>query len=287
MTSRAFFVAEDGRPHPPWRILMFLLLVVACVIVTTVTLRAFVAPLHQITGIGGTGAAYTATIALLLAHWMTLESFDKRPWSFVGLGREQAKPRTLLFGVALGATPIALASLALLGAGFMTLRDSPDGSWISSAVKVLIILVPAALYEELLMRGYAFAALREWLGNPAAVALTSIAFGLLHAANPGSTYTPLLVVTLAGVYLGVILIATRSLYAAWLAHAAWNFAQAGLLHVPVSGLPMARPDYELVETGPDWITGGEWGPEGGAVAAAAILASCAFLYWRHKAVTRG
>lgn len=282
MTLREFFVAEDGRPHPPWRLLLFLLLVVVCVIVTTLTLSPFFQPLHQITGIGGTAAAYTATIALLLAHWMTLESFDKRPWSFVGLAREQAKPRTLLFGVALGSAPIAVASLILLGIGLMTLRTTQDGSWIASAMKVLIILLPAALYEELLMRGYAFATLREWLGNSAAIALTSIAFGLLHAANPGSTYTPLVVVTLAGVYLAIILIATRSLYAAWLAHAAWNFVQAGLLHVPVSGLPMARPDYELVETGPDWVTGGEWGPEGGMMAAAAILGSCAFLYWRHK-----
>jgi membrane protease YdiL (CAAX protease family) len=279
---KEFFVAEDGRPHPPWRILLFLLLVVACVVVTTLTLRPFFEPLHQITGIGGTGAAYTATIALLLAHWMTFESYDKRPWSFVGLGRENAKPRTLLAGAALGAAPITLASLILLGVGFMAVRDSASGSLVASALKVLIILLPAAMYEELLMRGYAFATLREWLGAPAAVALTSIAFGLLHAANPGTTYTPLVVVTLAGVYLAVVLIATQSLFAAWTAHAAWNFVQAGLLHVPVSGLPMARPNYELVETGPDWLTGGEWGPEGGVMAAAAILAACAFLYWRHN-----
>ena len=279
---KEFFVAEDGRPHPPWRILLFLLLVVACVVVTTLTLRSFFQPLHQITGVGGTGAAFTATIALLLAHWMTFESYDKRPWSFVGLGRENAKPLTLLNGFALGAIPIALASLVLLGIGYMAVRQTPDGPWVAVAARILIVLLPAALYEELLMRGYAFATLREWLGAPAAVALTSIAFGLLHAANPGTTYTPLVVVTLAGVYLAVVLIATQSLFAAWIAHAAWNFVQAGVLHVPVSGLPMARPDYELVETGPDWLTGGEWGPEGGVMAAAAILAACAFLYWRHN-----
>ena len=282
MTVREFFVAGDGRPHPPWRILMFLLLVVACVIVTTLTLRPLFQPLHQITGIGGTGAAYTATIALLLAHWMTFESYDKRSWSFVGLGGENAKPRTLLGGVALGAAPIAIASLILLAVGYMVVQESAPGSWLVTAIKVLMILLPAAFYEELLMRGYAFATLREWLGPVAAISFTSVAFGLLHAANPGTTYTPLVVVTLAGVYLAIILLATRSLWAAWLAHATWNFVQAGILHVPVSGLPMARPNYEVVETGPDWVTGGEWGPEGGVVAAAAILASCAFLYWRHN-----
>ena len=280
MTLREFFVAEDGRPHPPWRILMFLLLVVACVLVTTITLRPFVGPLHQITGIGGTGAAYTATVALLLAHWMTFQSYDRRPWSFVGLGKSDAAARTLAAGTALGAIPIGIASLILLGIGFMAVQDTPPGSWIASAVKVLIILLPAALYEELLMRGYAFATLREWLGAPAAITLTSVAFGLLHAANPGDSYTPLVVVTLAGAYLAIILLATRSLWAAWLAHAAWNFVQAAVLHVPVSGLAMARPNYEMVETGPDWLTGGEWGPEGGVMAAAMIVAATGVLYWR-------
>ena len=282
MTLKEFFVAEDGRPHPPWRILMFLVIVVACVVVVTLTMRGFFDLVHQITGIGGTGAAYTTTIALLLAHWMTFESFDKRPWSFVGLGRENARPAPLLSGVALGGIPIAAASLLLLGIGFMTLRQTTDGPWIATAARLVIFLLPAALYEELLLRGYAFATLREWLGPTAAVVFTSAVFGLLHGANPGSTYTPIAVVTLAGVYLAVILLATKSLYAAWLAHFAWNFVQAGILHVPVSGIPMARPDYELLETGPDWLTGGEWGPEGGVAAAAAILAGCAFLYWRHN-----
>ena len=261
---------------------MFLCVAIACVVVVTLMAEKLFEPLFQITGVGGTGRAFTATIALLLAHWMTFESFDKREWSFVGLGRENAKPIALLNGLALGAVPIAVASLALLGAGFMAVRATPEGPWLAVAARVLIVLLPAALYEELLMRGYAFATLREWLGPTAAVILTSVVFGVLHAANPGSSYTPLAVVTLAGVYLAAVLLATKSLYAAWLAHAAWNFVQAGVLHVPVSGLPMARPDYELIETGPDWLTGGDWGPEGGIAAAAAILAGCAFLYWRHN-----
>jgi membrane protease YdiL (CAAX protease family) len=280
VTPREFFVAEDGRPHPPWRIVMFLLLVVACVIVMTVTLRAFLAPLFQITGIGGTAAAYTTAIALLLAHWMTFQSYDPQPWSYVHLGRQDAGPGTLVGGLTLGAVPIAAASLLLLAVGFMTVRDAPAGSWVGGALKVLIVLLPAALYEELLFRGYLLSTLKQWLGVPAAVTLTSLAFGLLHAPNPGASPIRLLVVTLAGVYLAVI--ALRSLWAAWLAHFAWNFVQAGVLHVPVSGLSMPRPNYELVETGPDWLTGGEWGPEGGLLAAAAILGGCAFLYWRHN-----
>jgi membrane protease YdiL (CAAX protease family) len=279
LNAKAFFVTGDGRPHPPWRLLYFLGLSAVCVVVATLVLGPFWGPLHQITGIGGTGAAYSATVGLLLAHWMTFETFDKQgDWSFVWMGRDAARSRPLLAGLALGALPIGVASLVLLGAGLMAIESAPPGSWVASAARVAIILVPAAFYEELLMRGYAFATLREWLGSTWAVAITSVAFGLLHAANPGTSYVPLFVVALAGAYLAIVMLATRSLYAVWVAHLAWNFVQAAALHVPVSGLPMTRPNYQIVETGPDWITGGDWGPEGGVAAASAMLVVVALLY---------
>ena len=282
MNARSFFVTGDGRPQPPWRLLYFLVIAAVCVFVATVALRPFTGPLHQITGIGGTGAAYSTAIALLVAHWMTFETFDKREWSFVALDRQAARPRALLLGAAFGAVPIAAASLALLGAGQMEIRDSAPGSWVAGAVRVALVLIPAALYEELLMRGYLFATIREWLGPKTAVAMTSVIFGLLHVANPGTSYTPIVVVTLAGAYLAIVLIALRSLYAAWVAHASWNFVQAAALHVPVSALPMPHPGYQTVETGPDWLTGGDWGPEGGLAAAAAMLLMIGFLYWKRS-----
>ena len=38
------------------------------------------------------------------------------------------------------------------------------------------------------------------------------------------------------------------------------------------------PDYRTVEQGPDWLTGGQWGPEGGAAAALGMLVVLAYLY---------
>lgn len=285
MNARAFFVSGEGRPHPPWRILYFIVVCVACVVGATLILRPFFGPLHQITGIGGTGAAYTMTVATLLAHWITFETFDQRAWSFVGLDRAAARPRLLLAGALHGAVPIAAASLLLLGVGYMTVQDGQSGSWAWAATRVAIILLPAAFYEELLVRGYLFATLREWGGVKVAVVVTSAVFGVMHFGNPGSDYTPIVAVVVAGVYLAIILVALRSLYAAWLAHFAWNFVQAGALHVPVSGLPMPRPGYEVVESGPDWLTGGEWGPEGGAAAATAIVLVVALMYLKHRTKT--
>ncbi|MDE3055039.1 MAG: CPBP family intramembrane metalloprotease, partial [Gemmatimonadota bacterium] len=108
----------------------------------------------------------------------------------------------------------------------------------------------------------------------------SLGFGLLHLANHGSGVEPITMVTLAGVFLGAIVLATGSLYAAWMAHFAWNWVMAVPLHSPVSGIPLATPNYQLLDAGPRWLTGGTWGPEGGVAAAAGIMAGLTYLYAR-------
>ena len=159
---------------------------------------------------------------------------------------------------------------------------SVNGSWTAAAARVSLSLLPAAFSEELLSRGYIFAVLRHSWGVSGALVATSVGFGLLHLQNAGVSLESLMLVMLAGVFLGAVLIATRSLYAAWMAHFAWNWTMAVLFHTAVSGIRFESPDYRFVDTGPDWATGGSWGPEGGAAAGLGMLASIAYLYARHS-----
>src|SRR5207302_1475265 len=62
----------------------------------------------------------------------------------------------------------------------------------------------------------------------------------------------------------------------------WNWIMAVALHASVRGVAFEAPDYRMVDAGPDWITGGVWGPEGGAGAAAGMFVGLAYLYWRKK-----
>ncbi len=129
-------------------------------------------------------------------------------------------------------------------------------------------------------RGYLFAVLRDALGWRAGLAVTSLIFGLLHIPNNGATVESITMVTLAGVFLGAVVLATGSLYAAWMAHFGWNWTMAIPLHSPVSGFPLATPNYQLLDAGPRWLTGGAWGPEGGLAAAVGIMAGLTYLYAR-------
>jgi hypothetical protein len=59
---------------------------------------------------------------------------------------------------------------------------------------------------------------------------------------------------------------------------------AALFHASVSGYPFESPYYRYVDSGPDWATGGEWGPEGGIPAALGMVAALAILFfiWRKR-----
>jgi hypothetical protein len=67
-----------------------------------------------------------------------------------------------------------------------------------------------------------------------------------------------------------------------MAHFAWNWTMAVLFHTAVSGIRMESPGYRYVDAGPDWATGGAWGPEGGVLAALGMLAGMAFLFALHR-----
>lgn len=218
--------------------------------------------------------------AVVLAHAITFRLVDPDGWRSVRLDRSAVRLRPILAAAALGAGAVALATVPLLAVGWLRIVPGPAGSSIGTGVTILPFLAPAALWEEMVFRGYGFAVLAEWWGIPAALGITSLAFGLVHLENAGATVGSVSVVVLAGLFLGGVLVAMRSLWAAFTAHLAWNWTLAGVLHSVVSGVPFATPDYRVVDAGPDWATGGVWGPEGGLPAALSLLAVTIYLYAR-------
>ena len=196
------------------------------------------------------------------------------------MDRGAAAPRKIGFGALLGFLPIAVASGLLLLAGLLKWVAAPDGSWWATTGITFANLLPAAAGEELFIRGYLFAILRDVIGARWTLIWTSVVFGLLHMGNPGADAQSILIVMLAGFFLGSVLLATRSLYAAIAAHFVWNWFMAAGLHTPVSGLGESTPDYRVIDNGPDWLTGGGWGPEGGFAAALGVFAVVIYLHAR-------
>lgn len=270
-----------GSLRAPWRLLFFAFaLFVASIPATIVVAPALLRP-NAPAGLGTqTAASLVALIATMAATWLSLRWLDRKPWSDVGLDRGAAKPTLVVGGFLIGGGAIAMAIIVLILAGWLRSVPVTTAAWGHPIIRVTILLIPAALGEELLTRGYLLTVLRDAWNWPAAVAVTSIAFGLLHLRNPGADFQSVALVTLAGIFLATIRIATGSLYAAWAAHFAWNWTMAVVFHAAVSGIAFDAPGYRYVDAGPDWATGGVWGPEGGVPAGLAMIAGTGLLLLR-------
>lgn len=283
MSAATLLYSRDGRLRAPIRIVAF---VVASVLAFAVV-QGLLYPLLVLgTGLTGTQTSLEQAmfvIALLLAHLAMFRWIERdRSWPFVWMGDEAARPRPIAVGLTIGAACIAIPSLLLLAAGLLRI-ERVEGSvgWMETAWRSAVFLLPAAMAEELMIRGYPFAVLRETVGARGALLGTSLVFGVMHAWNPGANILSILLVTLAGLFLGGVVLVTQSLYAATVAHFAWNWVMAGFLHTPVSGLSEFAPaGYRLTDAGPDWITGGPWGPEGGIGAAVGMSAGLWYLFSR-------
>lgn len=284
MIKRRIWYTDAGALRAPWRVFLFLLATWVAMVISVATVGPAVTLLFDAVGLRGITNAYIVqAVGLLAATWFMLRVIDKRPWSYVWLGPEALRARVLAIGFAIGCAAIAIPILALIGAHWLREQPGTPGSWWGAALRVTVFLLPAALLEELLTRGYILSVLRDAWGWSWAILATSIGFGLLHLWNPeGVSAESIGLVTLAGIFLAGVVYATRSLYAAWLAHFAWNWTMAVVFHTAVSGLAMEAPRYRYVDAGPDWATGGEWGPEGGLPAGLGMAAGIVYLFARRR-----
>lgn len=280
LTGNALLHTPDGRLRAPWRILLFVVALFIAVALT-ITLEALLDGAALAAGYRPLVSEWGFALGALIATAAMLFWVEHKPWDYVGLDARAAKPGLVVPYTLLGALAIAIPSLLLMAMGQLRAVPAAPGSWWAATGLTFANLLPAAAGEELLLRGYIFAVLRESIGWRWTLIATSIVFGLFHVPNPGSDAESVLLVMLAGFFLGAVLLATRSLYAAIATHFAWNWAMAAGLHTPVSGIPVLAPDYRVVDAGPDWLTGGGWGPEGGLAAAVSMFVVVIYIYARH------
>ncbi len=189
----------------------------------------------------------------------------------IGLPRRITAAREWALGAALGwgLGLLAVLPMALSGAFYVQLWGRPR------AFELLLLnlatLAVAALAEEVAFRGYPFRRLIEAIGPVKATVLLSLLFGFGHALNPYATWTSVLVTVLAGVLLSIGWLRTHGLWLPWGLHFAWNASIGVLFGLPISG----RTDFSsVVQTrtyGYLWFTGGDYGPEGAAFTAVALM----------------
>ncbi len=117
------------------------------------------------------------------------------------------------------------SDLGHMGAYMNNLIDQAPGLW----AIILVIAVSPAIFEELAYRGFVLSGLEGMRNKWQAILLTSLFFGLAHAAIQQSIVT-----FLVGAILGVIAVETKSLIPCMLYHATHNSITVLLSRVDTS-----------------------------------------------------
>ncbi|WP_404289650.1 lysostaphin resistance A-like protein [Glutamicibacter arilaitensis] len=172
--------------------------------------------------------------------------------------------RHLLLGMGIGVlmSGATVGILALFGAYTITGWGS-----IAGMLAVAGMMCAIAVSEEVFFRGVVFRLLRGRWGTGLALAVSAIIFGLVHLVNPdASLWGAFAIMIEAGIMLGAAFLATGSLWLAVGVHFGWNFATTGLFGSVTSGSEARDSLVTAVTSGPDWLTGGSFGPEASIIA---------------------
>jgi len=296
MESRTFFLDDSGHLRSGWRLAFFAIAFLVCAkLLEAVVLVASSAifkksAVEVLSGTWGfvVGAAVLFASATLVG-WACGALFEELPFSALGWSMHLGWFRNFAIGSAIGGASLFLAAgFATVTRGLTFNFDALSAASIEKTLLVsAIVFVFAASAEEVVFRGYPLQTLARanlaWLG----VTLTSVPFALVHLNNPNVAHGFTFVNTaLAGGWLAMAYLRTRSLWFPLGLHWAWNWTQAAIFGLPVSGIDRLTPAPLLhaMNRGPDWLTGGAYGIEGGAACTAALLIST-FVVWRTKLIS--
>ncbi|HEU5155343.1 MAG TPA: CPBP family intramembrane glutamic endopeptidase, partial [Gemmatimonadales bacterium] len=216
--------------------------------------------------------AVATVLGFLFATWAVGRRATKLSWEDLRWKPFDMAGKGWGLGLVLGVVAAAAAVLLALPLGGA--RFSPDqgsfADYLRQGSLTTLILAPAALGEEIAFRGVAQVLLARIMGRWGAIVLLSVLFGLAHLFNPNPTPLAIANITLAGIFLGAAFYLPGGIWTAWGAHLGWN-ATLALMDAPVSGLPFTIPLINYDPGGPQWLTGGNFGPEGGALGSCAII----------------
>ncbi len=246
------------------------------------------------TSILGASIEFTLLLILLFSPiflfvWLIVHFFEKRPWWTTGLSLNNAPRPYYAFwlyakGFLVGGLLFSGALGLLGGMGFLKINASPVQSFgflsIGTVGIVLIGWVVQGAAEEYLFRGWLLPILSvrytPWIG----ILVSTILFALFHLFNPSAGPIALINLCLFGFFAGLYALYEEGVWGVFGLHTAWNWVQGNVFSFPVSGLSVpGGPLLVLNATGPQTITGGQFGLEGGLAVTVILTIACLIIIW--------
>ena len=281
MTNRSILFGEDGLLRSGWRFAIFIVLFVSggTLFGTAALALAYV--------LSGTVSAGSPTILVvnglvslavtLTAGWLCGRYLERLPFAALGTSLERRWAFNFVVGLIVGAVTFAFgASLGIGGGGLsFSLNQTFATDILRTFLVSFLVFAAAAAFEEALFRGYILQTFVRSELTLFGVMLTSLLFASVHNANPSATALSWMNTFIAGVWFAVAYLKTHNLWLPFGMHLAWNWTQGSLFGVEVSGLTeiVKAPLLREIDIGPAWLTGGDYGIEGGVVTTVALILS--------------
>jgi len=294
-SSELFLNSQTGLLRSGWRAAIFIALLNAPYLIP----RLFLKPAEKTSA-----AVFDVSFEMILAYapliawvvavsWICLRFLEGLRLPSLGFAPHEGWLSDVLKGCATGALMIvSVVMLQIVGGAQLNCnpiwRGEQGIDWAGVRIVVveiagaLVLMILAGAFEELVFRGYAFQTLLR--GAPAIVPilLFSVYFGLAHWDNQSRTLFSTANTALAGIWLSIAYLKTRSLWFPTALHFSWNWMMGAFFGVPVSGQRIPQNSILVLSSGePVWLTGGNYGSEGGAAASITFIIA-AVVIWRAR-----
>ncbi len=276
MTFSGIFFNRHDELRWGWKLSLFSILLVLLFLGITIPLY-----LLKVLPLGGApeGEAPTNLIlvlSILGVTWLMTRVFHRKPLSAIGLFLHSGTLKEFGLGCLLGFLMMTGVAFVERGLGLIEWHwvglDTGQVFWtvLASGVSFLI----AATEEELLFRRYPFQVLIQGITFLPATLIFALVFAVLHLMNPHASAFGTINTALVGILLAFAYMKTRGLWLPIGLHFAWNFSQTTLYGLITSGVPFKGFQFvRATQSGPEWITGGAYGPEGGVLTTIAVIAA--------------
>jgi membrane protease YdiL (CAAX protease family) len=268
-----------------WRVLIFILMVVALRFAlmagTQLAVRAFgLAPpsTAQITVLqpGVLAGPDFLRFALILVASLIMGRIERRKLADFGLPWRKPFPKHFWAGLLWGFLTISgvLLVMFLMHGCRITGVDTRGSALALAFLEWGGAFLLVAFFEEFTFRGYIQFTLTTGIGFWTSAFLLSCLFLLAHAGNSGESYFGLFQVGAFGIFASIALRRTGNLWWPIGFHAAFDWGQTFFYGVRDSGLIASHNFLHTEFQGPNWLTGGDTGPEASVVTAVAIVILC-------------
>ncbi|MFA9516687.1 type II CAAX prenyl endopeptidase Rce1 family protein [Halopenitus sp. H-Gu1] len=278
---------EERRPRLPIRVVLAIVVFGLLGIGTALGVGRL--PVSAPSGTAALVVSGLGSLAIVVVGCVIIaRTIDRRRFGDYGLRIDRAWWIDCGFGLVLGALLQTAIFLVGWAAGWYVPRGTfvSTGGFAGAFASVLVLFLAVGIYEELLIRGWLLTNLVEGLrfvgervAVGLAVAVSSGVFGVLHAMNPNATSLSTAIIGLAGVFLALGYVLTGELAIPIGVHVTWNFTQGAVFGFGVSGLSVPATVIETQVAGPTFLSGGQFGPEGGLLGLCGVLVGCVAIAW--------